>query len=167
MNYLFRFKYRKVVAILFLITVLLTACTQPDPRPKGIFYEVTGGYNKMHILGSVHVGVEHMYPLEQNIEEIFNNSQTLVVEANIDNIDQEEISNVLYEYAFYKDGSNLSDYLDEQTLNEVKDILVPSFLTEEVLYQLKPWYIAQLITQLEQQKSKYDSEYGVDQYFLS
>jgi len=161
------FNYKKAIVILFILTLILTACGQNESRPKGIFYKVVGGYNQMHILGSVHLGVEDMYPLDGTIETAFNTASTLVVEANINEISQNEIDRVLYDYAFYQDGSNLSDYIDDETLSKVKEILVPNILPQEVILQIKPWYLAQVLTQLAQQNSKYEFQYGVDQYFLS
>ncbi|MFP4457499.1 MAG: TraB/GumN family protein [Halanaerobiales bacterium] len=158
----------KFFALVILLTLVLSACGQEDrDAPKGIFYKVLGGQNEMYILGSVHLGSEDMYPLDYTIETAYNTSSILVVEANTNEIEQEEINRVLQEYAFFQDDSVLTDYIDNELFQEIKNIIPENVLDEQVLIQLKPWYISQIITQMAQENTKYDFKYGVDQYFIN
>lgn len=161
-------KYIRVAIFILILIFMITGCSQEsEDAPKGIFYKVLGGYNEMYILGSVHLGSEDMYPIDSAIETAYNTSSTLVVEANINEINQSEINQVLQEYAFFQDGTTLTDHLDDKLYNKVTEIISSDILEEEILVQLKPWYIAQIITQTKQQRTKYEFKYGVDQYFLN
>ncbi|PIB52543.1 TraB/GumN family protein, partial [Pseudomonas sp. 2995-1] len=58
------------------------------PRPEGVFYKVEEGSTTVYLLGSIHVGMEELYPLHESIETAFLESDHLAVEIDITDIDE-------------------------------------------------------------------------------
>lgn len=155
-----------IIVVIMISMLILPACNQNQELAKGIFYQVFGGENDMYILGSVHLGNEEMYPLKSSVEIAYKLSSTLVLEASIEETDLDEVKMALTSYIFIEDGLILTDMINDDLYQRITSIITPEILEEDILLQLKPWYIAQIISQTAQKKTKYKVELGVDQYFL-
>jgi uncharacterized protein YbaP (TraB family) len=80
-----------------------------------LFWKVENNGNTVYLLGSIHIANESFYPLDSIIEEAFDESNYLGVEADIKNVNKEEIQAFIFENAIYKDGTTIEDHLDDST----------------------------------------------------
>jgi hypothetical protein len=164
---MFKRKFIAIILLLFLVFVGCSSQTTPEDLPKGIFYEVSGGQSTMYLFGSIHAGYEDMYPLVDSVESAFENSETLVLEMDLVNIDQSELIGVVMEYGFYSDGDRLSNHVSEETITKILDLIGPDYVDRASLESIKPWYAAQIVTQIAMDETSFSVDDGVDIYFLS
>ncbi|WP_353892510.1 TraB/GumN family protein [Proteinivorax hydrogeniformans] len=156
--------FKPLVLITLLSMFLLVACIPEDPEEsKGIFYEVQTGNTSMYLLGSVHVGKEDMYPLDEEVEKAFKQSQVLGLELDTKNIDEMEIAGQVLHFAKYHDGSLATDLLPEEEFQNAADIIG---VQPQMLNQFKPWYITMTLSNIAAEEAGYSSKYGVEEYFI-
>lgn len=107
-----------------------------------------------------------MYPLDRVIETAFNESQVLVVEANI--TDSSSYMNDLAGLAdsLINPSSNLQDRLSTSTYSLFKSKLDKMSFPIEYFSSLEPWVLAITLEMMEFQKMGFDPKYGIDNYFL-
>src|SRR5260370_40851619 len=68
------------------------ATVSPTPAPKrSMFWKVSSGEHVAYLLGSIHFGSKDMYPLPKEIEDAFDRSAVLLVEADPNHLDLQKI----------------------------------------------------------------------------
>jgi uncharacterized protein YbaP (TraB family) len=107
-----------------------------------------------------------MYPLNKKIEDAFDKSEVLVVEANINDIGQIDIQRLL-ETAFYSGNETLEKHVSRETYELVKKEFGGLGIPLELVNKQKPWFLALTLTSMELVKLGFDPSYGIDIYFLS
>jgi len=163
-------RHRKTPSLLFpviLFSLLLSLHARGDVEAaqKGFLWKVQSGSATVYLLGSIHVFKKELYPLPAKIEEAFQSSDALVVEANIDELNLETVMTML-EGAFYPENENLESHLSKDTFARAGAKLGESGIPIELFQRSKPWILALMITALEVQKSGLDPRYGIDMHFI-
>jgi len=133
---------------------------------RNFLWKVESGTTSAYILGSIHVLKKEAYPLSKAIENAFNESSTLVVEVNINNIDPLEMQRLTFEKATYPANETLSKHISKQTYKIVEDEVESMGLDILQFSNFKPWFLAIALTVSELQNLGYDPKHGVDKYFL-
>ena len=108
-----------------------------------------------------------MYPLDKRIENAFNKSDILVVEANINKNQGLGALGLYLDYALYKDGRNLESSVSRKTYDLARSKLQEMGFSIGLLDMYKPWYVAVLLDNLQFVKLGYASQYGIDVHFLN
>ncbi|MCK4642385.1 TraB/GumN family protein [bacterium] len=124
------------------------------------FWEVEG---KVYLLGSPHVGRRDMYPLPDTIIDAFEDSDSLVLEADLDPGKPRPHMHI----GVLETGKTLQDVLSYKKLWEVKEALSELGLDYEQNKVLKPWVIAMMITDTKITKIGHDPELGIEVFFYS
>ncbi len=124
------------------------------------FWEVEG---KVYLLGSPHVGRRDMYPLPVSIIDAFEDSDSLVLETDLDPAKSRPHMHI----CMLETGKTLQDVLSYKKLWEVKEVLSELGLDYEQNKVLKPWVIALMITDTKITKIGYDLEMGIEAFFYS
>ncbi|KAA0548535.1 TraB/GumN family protein [Bacillus sp. BGMRC 2118] len=134
------------------------------------FWKVTEEENTVYLLGSIHVGNEDMYPLDQVVEEAYDISDYLVVEANITDISEEMFNPELISQMMYMDGSLLSEHISETSYEKLSELISQhnlEGLSMTELNHMKPWMIKMLLSELLlSEEETIQSEFGIDLHFL-
>lgn len=153
---------------LILLSLVLSASVRGNASAgqKGFLWEVRSKTATVYLLGSVHVFKKELYPLPGNIEKAFQGSDTLVVEANIDEINLENLMTML-EGAFYPEDETLEKHLSKETYSLAEAKLAEFGIPIQLFQRSRPWVVALMITSLEVQRSGFDAEYGIDKHFLN
>ncbi len=118
------------------------------------------------MLGSIHLLKKEIYPLNKKIEDAFDKSNILVVEANINNIGQFDIQKLI-EIAFYPENESLEKHVSRETYEIIKKEFGGLGLPLEFINKQKPWFLALTLTSMELVKLGFDPIYGIDVHFLS
>jgi uncharacterized protein YbaP (TraB family) len=154
-----------VVVTVFLI-LFSSAERSPSAGQKVFMWQVRSKTATVYLLGSIHYLTKDTYPLDSKIEDAFEKSNVLAVEANINNPDQLFFTKFL-ESAFYPEGDSLQKHLPENTyrlvMKEFDEFGLPAGLIERE----KPWFLALTLTSLELLKTGFDPNLGIDMHFLS
>ncbi len=152
------------LAILFLASVALARAEEARPAGKSFLWKVRSETATAYLLGSIHLLRKDMYPLDGKIEEAFDRSGVLVVEADVRGGPGGERRKRILESAMYPPGDSIENHVSKETL----DLLTRKFpqLSPDRVGRLKPWTLAMTIAVLEYQKMGLDYNHGIDVYFL-
>ncbi len=153
-------KYQLFISLLFCI-LLLPGILQAEQ--KGLIWEVSSKDTRAYIVGSVHLFKEALYPLNEQIEKSFQESEVAVFE-----VDMKEMDSGLLQFqqkGLYPEGDSLDKHISKETL----DILLPRLssygIPFEIAKRFRPWMLAMTIQSIEYQKLGFRPEFGIDRYF--
>lgn len=156
---------KKIVLITFvLFNFLLSHSIVAET--KSFLWKVKSKENTVYILGSIHFMKKEHYPLDKKIEDAFDKSDVLAVEANINDIGRIDIQKVLNK-AFYANNDSLEKHISENTFQLLKTKFENHGFPIWIINKQKPWFLALTLASLELIKNGYDPKYGLDMYFLS
>ena len=133
---------------------------------KGVFYKIEEGSNTVYLFGSIHVGIEELYPLHEDVESAFAKADYLAVEIDMTQINELEMSQYMSQQAMFTDGRSLRDVVNEDLFERALEITYPFGFGEDMLNLYKPWFVATLISNLAIMNAGYSEEFGIDNYFM-
>ena len=142
-----------------------------DAGSKGFAWEVEHNGNIIYFLGSIHIGNNELYPINQRLKQAFNESDALIVEANL--FDQEGGMEYFLEKSTYQDDTTLKDNISQDIYEKVLKVFEKLDLPEEVYTQIKPWRVANDLSVIsmtsseEPQMASQSAGLGMDIYFLT
>lgn len=123
------------------------------------------GASTLHLLGSVHVARESLYPLDPRIEVPFAASDVLVLEVALDEAAQLDAARRMLELGRLAPGKRLSDVVSRETWN----LLVESQERRgQPLFGLRgfrPWLVAMTLTTQALEAQGFSAEHGIDEHF--
>jgi hypothetical protein len=132
---------------------------------KNFLWKVQSRSATVYLLGSIHFLKEDIYPLHKTIENAYESSNNLVVEANINELGKLDLK-MLTERAFYKSEDHLEKHVSPETYRLVKKETDTLGIPVELIRMQKPWFLALSLQAMELMRLGYDPQYGVDYYFL-
>lgn len=152
-----------VFVILLLVSSVYAKNNSSDQ--KGFLWKIQSKTTTAYILGSIHAYKGELYPLPKKMEDAFDKSDTLAVEANVNEINPESMTTMI-NGALYQDKSTLEKHISRETYEMTTKKLQELGLPLEIFQNTKPWFIAMTLTSMELQKLGLSPEYGIDNYFL-
>jgi uncharacterized protein YbaP (TraB family) len=155
-----------IVSILFLIVTFICTSYTFSYAQKSFLWRVQSKRSTVYLLGSIHLLKKDIYPLSRTIENAFEKSDFLAVEADINEIGRLNIQKLM-ESAFYSGNDTLEKHVSQSTFDTVKEQTERLGLPIEFVYNQKPWFLGLTLSSVELMKAGYDPNYGMDKYFLS
>jgi len=132
---------------------------------KHFLWKVESEKATVYLMGSVHVGKEDLYPLDDVIENAFKKSDRVVFELPLDKKGQLEAASQFVKAGRLPKGDTLDKHLDEKTKKLLDEYGKNSKFPIDKLKAFRPWFVAITISQLEMAKHGYSPRHGVDHYF--
>jgi uncharacterized protein YbaP (TraB family) len=123
--------------------------------------------NVVYLLGSIHIANSDMYPLRSEITKAFDESDYLVVEADITKANAPEAQKQVLELSTYKDGTTLKDHVSAETYAKLEKLLKDNGLPAGAFDTFKPWSVSTTVDYLKAMQSGYDGNIGIDMHFLT
>jgi uncharacterized protein len=158
-----------LVLSLLLVLLLLAAMaetTEADERKgKDFLWKVRSTTTTVYLLGSIHVLRKDSYPLSKRIEDAFDSSSVLAVEADINDIGKMDITKVL-ESAIYPGDDTIEKHLSASAYDLLKRESAAAGIPMELLEKQRSWFAALTLMSFSLLKSGFDPAYGVDLHFL-
>jgi uncharacterized protein YbaP (TraB family) len=149
-----------VLAGLFLPPGVLSAGT--------IFWKAAGRGGTVYMLGSVHVASPGLYPLPDAIEQAFERSEFLVVEANIlQNSMDMGLMTTIQEKGLLPEGRTLRDEIPADVYATLTSACAEIGADMENFNGMKPWLAAVNFEQMALMQSGFDPTAGIDLHFLN
>ena len=133
---------------------------------KNFLWKIQSGSATVYLLGSIHFLKKDVYPLNETIENTYESSDTLVVEANINEIDKLDLTKFTSR-AFYQGDDHIEKHVSPETYRSIKKESETLGLPVELIRMQKPWFLALALQAMELVKLGYDPRYGVDVHFLA
>lgn len=154
----------------FALALLLIACAGGVPREEGegkhFLWRVRSKDSTVFLLGSIHVAKKDLYPLASPIEKAFEASETLVVEANLVDLQSKAVGEKLLSRARYPMNESLRRNLSSETYVRTDEQLQKIGMRIEQMDRFKPWLVSMILMSEELQRLGFDPRYGIDLYFL-
>ncbi|WP_019412449.1 TraB/GumN family protein [Paenisporosarcina sp. TG20] len=132
----------------------------------GVFYRVQKDGQTVYLLGSIHVGDQTIYPLNDKIDVAFEEADHLAVEIDISNLNETEASQIIMQQGIYLDGTILSDVLDEEVFNEAVGHMSSLGINEAMLDQFQPWLVSMMLSEVALEGTGLTGDNGVDLQFI-
>ena len=164
---------RLLIAVLFIILFPWPAPTAGNlavaeyPEEAGCFlWEVETEAGPAYLLGSIHLGTEDLYPLPAKIEEAYEKSSFLVVEANILAVDDEELFSLASSFAINPGFQSVEQYISPEEYGMLLEVLAELGLEIGQVSFFRPWFLADMIAYTRFVKAGLNPDLGIDRYFL-
>lgn len=140
-----------------------------ESQSTPLLYKVTkdGSDTTMYLFGSIHVADDRAYPLPEKVLNAYNDSDYLAVEfdiisyANDFNAQVESLKTLVL-----NDGTMAKDHLSEETYSLLIDYLKENKMYNSMYDYYKPAIHYSLVSSIQTELSKLDSNLGIDMYFL-
>ena len=133
---------------------------------KSFLWKVQSDRSTVYLLGSIHFLKEDVYPLKQTIENAYESSDKLVVEANINELGNLNLK-VLSDKAFYKNDDHIEKHVSPETYRLIKKESKTLGMPAELIRMQKPWFLALSFQAMELGRLGYAPQHGVDYHFLT
>jgi uncharacterized protein YbaP (TraB family) len=157
---------KKIKIIVLLSLFIISASYSLSSAQDNFLWRVQSKQNTVFILGSIHLLKKDAYPLNKVIEDSFEKSDFLAVEANVNDISQLDPL-TLASKAFYPAGDGLDKHVSKRTMETIRNETNRIGLPIEIVMNQKPWFLAMILESFELLKAGFEPEYGIDQHFLS
>ena len=130
---------------------------------KGFFYEVNNKGNKIYMLGSIHVGRDWLYPIDEEILNALKSSDKIFME--IDTTNKKEAKK-MEEKLYYQDGGNLKEDLGDDLYARVLRIFKGFGMTEDKIISLRPWAVYNTLS-IDPRLNAPSASFGIESYFVA
>ncbi|OPY01833.1 MAG: TraB family protein [Syntrophorhabdus sp. PtaB.Bin047] len=120
----------------------------------------------VYLLGSVHFMKKEAYPLSPVIEKAFARSDTIAVEANINDIGQDTLAKLRAE-GFYAGNDFIANHVSRETYAYITAEATRLGFPIASLNRQRPWFLAMTMSSIELMRAGYNPHYGIDKYFLT
>ena len=158
------------IAILALVAACATPPkTTPKPRPgaelapRAFFWEAQAENGaRLFLLGSVHIGDGRQLVLDARIEPDWAQAQELVVELDTSTLSPIDAVDATNRFGLLPRGTTLRSVVTPDTYKQVAKYMKARGYPMERIDRMRPWLVAQVVTQLEYTAAGLDAENGVD-----
>jgi uncharacterized protein YbaP (TraB family) len=159
--------FRTLSVLLVLVLLAASAgAAQGGKKGKNFLWRAQSGASTAYLLGSIHILKRDFYPLSKEIEDAFDDSSMLAVEANIDDVSRIDVTRMI-EKALYPAGDSVDKHLSLKTYELLKKELAADGIPIELVAKQRPWFLALTLTSFSLLKAGFDPAYGIDQHFIS
>lgn len=155
-------------AVLLAVRFIQSTYALAEQGSKGVAWVVEDEDTLIYLLGSIHLGTPDLYPFDKKLVTAFDESDALLVEANI--LDTEALE-YYSEKAMYTDGSTLKDAVAPETYAKLEQVAKLYGLPMDQLTVQKPWMLSSTLSMLAMDDSfgmtpQEMAMHGIDVYFL-
>ena len=155
-----------IVILLICFVFFVDAENAASEDSKDFLWRVQSKTGTVYLLGSLHVFKREFYPLHPRIEDAFDQSSQLAVEANVNEISTKDLQKLM-EIGLYPGSETIEEHLSSETYNLMKGQIEKFGLPVLAFGKQKPWLVALTLLSLEIQKLGFDPNQGIDKHFLS
>jgi hypothetical protein len=131
---------------------------------KSSVWKITDGNNVLFLGGTIHLLSKQDFPLPVEFELAYQQAKLLVFEVEPDIVNSQSTQQKFAEYAYYKDGTKLSDVLDASTYKLLNEFFAARVLSLAPFESMKPGMLSAVLTVLELKRLGLAGQ-GVDEFF--
>lgn len=153
-----------------LLATLLLAVLQPAlaAEDRGLLLEARKGEQTVYLLGSIHLADDTFYPLRQEITQAYNNSDALVVEADILKAESDmALQQQIMTESLYPAGDNLKNHISADIYQQLQQWLKQRNIPEPMFNRQRPAIAMMALSMVEMQLRGLNPQLGIDRHFLS
>jgi uncharacterized protein len=158
---------RRIALALLLASASIAHAAASDAAPaqpaKHYLWEVSSLTNRVYLFGTVHAGMASWYPLDPVIEDAFEDSRVIAVEADVTDEKAMEKSQAS---AIYIPPANLTTHVPAADYARYRKLLPRYQVPEEAAMRMKPFMASMMLVFGEWARLGYQPAYGVDLYLI-
>lgn len=145
-----------------------SAYAQEEPKvsSKNILWRIGSQNNSVYLLGSIHLLKSDNYPLNDIIENAFEDSQILVLEFDLESMMDPEIQRTMLMKGMFSEGQTLEKSIGKDAYKLAKTKTEELGVDIAMFENFKPWFFAMTLTTMKLQLLGFNSQYGLDFYFF-
>jgi uncharacterized protein YbaP (TraB family) len=132
---------------------------------KGFIWKIERAGRSGWVVGSLHMLTPEAYPLPDSMTRAFADADTLMEEADPDELASPGFAAMVLGRALYPEGQTLQDHVSADTFRLVVERGTAAGMPVEMLRRMKPWMIATTLQALELQRGGFDPALGLDVHF--
>ena len=141
----------------------MSGSAQAEPAAWRVTGEDTG---ELLLLGSVHYLRQEDYPLPSNIDELYQQADTLVMELDLDDLDTLSVENLFVEAGTLPPGSSLQTVLTPAVYELAETRSAEFGLDLAFATRLEPWLVAITLMDLGMNALGFNASRGLEQHLL-
>jgi uncharacterized protein YbaP (TraB family) len=154
-------KFIRTSACLLFIAFAFAA---PPAAAANFLWEVVGLTNRVYLYGTIHAGKKEWFPLPKEVEDAFNDSKVLVVEADVtDKAAMSKYGNTMT----YAPPDTLKNHVPADEYDRFRRLLPRYKLPEQEVAQMKPFLAVSLLVFSEWSRQGFMPQYGIDAYLIA
>jgi uncharacterized protein YbaP (TraB family) len=153
------------VRALWLVCALFVAAAHADGAVHTL-WELHGKHNTVYLLGSIHVLRAADYPLAPPLLAAYANSQALVMEINLKDLDMSELQAEMLQGALLPEGKTLADVMGRERYARAAASARALGIDLANFDRFAPWFVAEAISQTQLSAQGFSAESGVEMFFL-
>jgi uncharacterized protein len=150
---------------LTLSCLVLAAAVRADSSLHAL-WELHGKHNTVYILGSIHVLRPTDYPLAPAVLNAYSNAKSIYMEVNLQEIDSQRMQTELLASARLPEGKTLPVIMGKQRYERASALAREVGVEISIFDAFAPWFVAEVISQLQLQKLGFQPTSGVEMFFL-
>src|SRR5919201_3288712 len=131
---------------------------------RNFLWKATGRQGVVYLVGSVHLLTKDFYPLSAAVETAYKQSDLLVEEVDIAELDAPNAQMQMLQRAMLPGEQSLEKVLSPATYALVSRRFGDIGMPIEAVKRLKPWMVALMLESLEWQKAGFTAEFGLDKH---
>jgi uncharacterized protein YbaP (TraB family) len=151
------------ILLAFLAAAVSLGVSAADSK-KHYLWEVTSLTNKIYLYGTVHAGMASWYPLPAAVEDAFESSRVLAVEADVTD---EKAMAKSQSATIYTPPANLKTHVPAADYARFKKLLPRYQIPEDVIIRVKPFMASTMLVFNEWARLGYTPNFGVDLYLIT
>ncbi len=136
----------------------------PTSHAQSSVWQVQSSTHSLYLGGTIHLLKPADFPLPKQFDQAYTASDTLVLEADLNQFESNESQSMLNSMLIWQDGSKLQDHINAETLELLTETLQEYGLPLGVISDFKPGFAAMTMAMVELGKLGL-SEEGVDSYY--
>ncbi len=155
----------KVHTLLVLPLALLFASMPvlADGHPVTM-WKVSGDTNAVYILGSIHLLRPQDHPLPTVIEAAYEESETILMELDMDDLDPFATQALFVRYGKLANGETLADRLGANHYETAAALAERQGIPLHMLDQVEPWYAAVMVELIALSRIGFDPTLGIEMW---
>jgi len=156
-----------VRATALLLALWLIAPTAHAAESRHCLWEVHGAHNTVYLLGSIHVLRATDYPLAAPLLAAYERSSAVVMEIDLDDLDLRKLQADMLASAQLEPGETLPRVLGARAYTRARTDALRLHVDLSTYDRYAPWFVAQAITELQLAQLGFESQSGIETYFLA
>ena len=149
-----------------LLTFLLGVTSFTQLFSESSVWKITKNGNTVYLGGSIHLLRQTDYPLPNEFDIAYDNSEITVFEANASEMKKPEIAQKLISKCMYKGSTTLKDVLSPDTYNKLSAKSMELSIPIENIHKFNPSFATIILTAAKLQQLGVNAE-GVDNHYLT
>jgi hypothetical protein len=131
---------------------------------KGYLWSVEHEDSTVYLFGSIHMAKEDLYPFHESVENAFNSSDYLAVEADVTDMSQMQAMALSM---MYQGEETIYDHLSQEGREKFELVSEDLGINPKLFEKIKIWATGSNLMSLQLMQGGYSADSGVDMYFIN